>query len=362
MTLQAEGFSGSVARVLEETDVDALYTAKPTSRRFELLVTNDALETHMIRNVRILAAPRPPDGRVFRDGESFYPTRTLHPPISCASEQGDCLKQVLAMDESEYLSPADGDDLAARETIELTFRRGKGTLGLVIAARNSLLNTFLFYQTLAYMGISAGDWIMQLERGGQKAAAMLRDAGRLLNEVSATVLTKEGTWVPAGSFDEVGPIAREVQVLRLPDNLSGEEVHLRLTLTRGNWKLDYLALAELEAPVDPIPVAIAHVERNGARDPEAYEKLRDQDAYLITYPKEAYTLVFNLPEGPLELFLESRGYYYEWIRKQWLPEEDAVEVARILLEPSEAFRRLAPMYKKIEGSMEKVFWQSRFGR
>jgi hypothetical protein len=35
-----------------------------------------------------------------------------------------------------------------------------------VVGRNSLLNTFLFYQALAYMGLEAGDWIRKLERGG----------------------------------------------------------------------------------------------------------------------------------------------------------------------------------------------------
>lgn len=65
MALQAEGFSASVCPVLEARDIDALYKAKPKSQDFELRVTNEALETHVIRYANILAVPRPASGRTF---------------------------------------------------------------------------------------------------------------------------------------------------------------------------------------------------------------------------------------------------------------------------------------------------------
>ena len=361
-TLQAEGFSSAVAPILEKTDVDSMYTARAQPGPFELLMTNDALETHLVRSVRLLLLPKPESGRVFRAGSLYYPTGKLHPPGLCRSARGDCLEQVRRADELEYLSPADDKNLAARETVELTFPRGRGRVGLVIGGRNSLLNTFLFYQTLAYMGMSAGEWLMKLQREGDQAVEMLLDAGGKLGDVEAFVLTRDLGWVRAGAFEEVGPIAREVQLIPLPEDLPDDEVRIRLKLTKGYWKLDYLALGELGAPVVPRTLEIQAVEKNGADDPGALALLANPDRYLITYPGEAYRLIFEIPEGSWELFLESRGYYIEWIRRQWLAEEDPVEAARILTEPDQAYRRLAPLYKKLEGSMEEVFWQSKFGR
>jgi hypothetical protein len=362
LTLQAEGFSSSVARVLEKTDVDAMFTARPDSRRFELLMTNDALETHLVRSVSVLAIPRPVGGRVFSSAGRFYPATAISAPLTCSSEQGDCLELVSRVDDQEYISPADEHNLATREQIELSFPRVDGPLGLAIAGRNSLLNTFLFYQTLAYMGMSAGDWFMKLERGGPEAIGMLGEIDRLLGDIDVSVLVQDGTWQAAGSFAETGPIAREVQLVRLPADLPAGPVRIRLELTKGNWKLDYLAIARLGAPQDPIALPVVRVEKEKTEDRAALANLLDPNSYLTTYPGDAYTLFFDLPVGDHELFLRSRGFYYEWIRKQWLAEEDPVEVARILLDPAEAFKRLAPAYKKIEPSMEAVFWQSQFGR
>src|SRR5437870_3045080 len=48
-SLQAEAFSSSIAPALEATDVDMLYHARPRARDFVLRMTNEALETHVIR-------------------------------------------------------------------------------------------------------------------------------------------------------------------------------------------------------------------------------------------------------------------------------------------------------------------------
>jgi len=71
-SLMAEGFSASVAPALEDTDVDALYRARPRGRAFEVTMKNEALETHVVRFVHVLAAPRLPGGRVFAAVDGSY--------------------------------------------------------------------------------------------------------------------------------------------------------------------------------------------------------------------------------------------------------------------------------------------------
>jgi hypothetical protein len=366
LVLQAEGFSSSVARTLEQTDIDAMFTARPTGGELKLTMTNDALETHFVRSVRVLAVPKPAGRRVFRAGQRFVPARALHAPIRCTAPGGDCLAEVADFDQREYLSETDGRDLAAREDIELSFPRTSGPVGLVLAGRNSLLNTFLIYQALAYMGLQAGEWIQKLERGGDRARQLMQESGRLLGDVEVRVRTRSRGWVPAGAFAEIGPIAKEVQLFPLPEDLPEGEVQIRLHLTKGYWKIDALALAELLPEVKPVAVEVSRVIRGkdgqGPEDRAALARLLDPAEHLVTYPGDAYTLIFRLPEGPQELFLESRGFYYEWIRNQWLPEEDQDAIAALLLDPAAAFRQLAPAYKRIEGTMEAVFWQSQFGR
>lgn len=357
MTLQAEGFSSSVARVLEATDVDALFTAHATDGELHLRLTNEALETHAIRHVSLLTVPRPPGGRVVRVGERFYPATELAPPTSCRSESGDCLDAVRAADQAEYSALADANDLTARETIDLVLPPGRGPRGLVIAARNSLLNTFVFYQTLAYMGRRAGDLMTLLERGGPAVQAV-KGFGRALGNLDVEVQLRDGSWQKAGTFEEVGPLAREVQGVLLPDTGPGP-AHVRLTMARGNFRIDYLAVAKLGEAIAPVRNQVARVLRDGKADPAALAHLGDTTSYLVTGPGDAYDLYFPVPPGDNELFLESTGYYYEWMRKRWLEEEDDAALEQLLSDPHAALRRMAPIYKRIEPQMEQLFWSSR---
>src|SRR5262249_30651758 len=164
--LQAEGFSASIAPALEASDLDALYRARPTSRDFSLRLTNEALETHVIRYVDLLAAARPPNGRVFAlAAGGFRQATSLPPPSACMATEGDCRAAVAVFDGRERFTPADSNDLGTRETIDLEFKDPPvGPVGLVVTARQSLMTTFLIYQALAYMGTDAARWLASLSR------------------------------------------------------------------------------------------------------------------------------------------------------------------------------------------------------
>ena len=63
----------------------------------------------------------------------------------------------------------------------------------------------------------------------------------------------------------------------------------------------------------------------------AKEFSEDDDRYFITYPGEQYLLSFNLPgfkvESEATYFIRSKGYYIEWLRKEWLkrPQSDSLQ-------------------------------------
>ncbi len=361
MVLQAEGFSSSIARSLEATDVDAMWTAAPKGRDLKVVMTNDALETHVVDSVRVLAARRPPGGRVLRAGDVYYPATNMAPPSRVVAESGDVTAKLRATDGDEYKSPASPTDLAQKETLEVRFPARGGRVGVLVVGRNSLLNTFLFYQGLAFMGHHVADWMTLLERRGRAAFAGL---GSILGDVEVSVRTTSGAFVRAGSFAEVGPIAREAQLVVLPDDASreGGELQIRLTMTRGNWRLDQLALASLGDPVTPVALSPRVVLHKGEPDPRAKAELMPGGAHLTTMPGDAYTLHFDLPAGESELFLESRGYYYEWMREEWLRDEDQTAATQLVFNPAAAMKTLAPRFKAIEPDMDRVFWQSRVKR
>lgn len=360
---RAEGFSASIARVLEARDVDALQGARPRGGRLALWMRNEALETHAVRRVRLLAVPRPAGARVFGSADGrFHPASRLLPPSACRGPEGDCLTAVESDDGLERRSVTDPDDLAAREEIELRFPRPSAPAGFVIAARQSLLSTFLFYQTLAYMGRSAGAWLAEVERGTPDEARRLMGMERMLGGLEIDVAWEDGTWRTIGSYQEAGPIAGDVAVYPLELPPGREPLRLRLRAAKGHWRIGWVALAELGPPVEARAIEPDSVEHDGRADAAALELLREGRRHLITQPGDAYRLSFRVPDEPVELFLESEGYYYEWMRREWLAEEDPAMAALVVARPDEALRRLAGPFKAREAGAEQAFWQSRFGR
>jgi len=358
LLLQAEGFSASIAPALEARDVDALYRAKPAGTAFDVVMKNEALETHVVRYVNVLAVPHAPGRRVVAAGDSFREVAWLQPPQTCRAPEGDCRAAVLDLDAGERFSPADSTDLAAKEVIDLAFEPGaEGPYGLALGVRQTLLSTFILYQALAYMGDEAGAWLARLERGELKG----RGLADILGGIEVLVPDGEGAWQLAGVVDEHGPLATDIHLVSLPDLPPGTR-RVRLRLTKGNWRLDYIALAGLGASVKPLRLPPAAVLRDGVPDAAALTLLRDTTAVLSTLPGDAYTLQYELPEAyeTYELFLESQGYYLEWIRSEWLREKDGTRLAKLLLNPSDVLRDLAPAFKKIEADMEGAFWRSRY--
>ena len=85
---------------------------------------------------------------------------------------------------------------------------------------------------------------------------------------------------------------------------------------------------------------------------------------LVTGPGDEYRLVYELPDDGAdhELFLESRGYYLEWIRDDWVRQADRAHATSMLRNPRKALRQLAPEFKHQEASLEREFWNSRYAR
>ena len=364
--LAAEGFSESVAPSLEATDIDALWRAGVKGRTVRLRVTNEALETHTIKQANLLVAPRPDRGRVLHtvDGR-FLEAQEFRPPTVCRAPEGDCLAAVRASDDIERSSVTDGYDLATREAIDLAFDAhapAHGRQGIVIEARQGFITTYLFYQALAYMGHKAGNYLAAMERGDESIRSHAKDLHHILGGIDVQLRDTRGKWQTVGTYAETGPLAREVQVVPLPEGASAQEV--RLVMARGHFRLGQVSLALLGREVTPTRVPIARITTRTGNASLAQQWLAKRSPYLVTLPGDEHALEYDLPadgEG-LEFFLEARGIYLEWMRQEWLAEESAWKLAGLFTRPSSALRELAPGYKKIEPRIEAMFWGSRYVR
>jgi hypothetical protein len=366
--VQSEGFSSSISPALEEKDIDALYRIKPNSSDFTIQLKNEAYETHVIRSANILALPKPEGGRVFSspNGE-FYQAKNIADASSVIANEGDISEKVCSFDGVERFSKADSNYLATKEIIELTFNPAKSdSLGLVIAARQTLLTTFLFYQTLAYMGTTAGDWLANVERNGDQFKSLLKNPRNTLGNIDVLIENENNEWVKVGEVGETGPIATDIKIVPLKNDFSSavenSTIKIRLSLSKGLWRIDYLALAELKNKVTPIVIEPTTVVPQFLGSSNVVELLSNPDSVLVTFPGDQYLLNYKLPDDyyNYELFMESQGYYLEWMRNEWLAEENPGKVYQMLFNPKQYYKDLAPQFKNVEAEMEETFWSSKY--
>lgn len=359
----AEGFSSSIARILEATDVDDLRAKRDAGARVDLWMRNEAWETHAIRHVRLHAIPIADgeDVRRLSSGE-YRSVRTLHAATACRARGGDCTRAVVPADTNAWRDVTESGDLGAPDTMNLEFAPVNGETALLVEARQTFISTYVLYQSMAWFGTSAGDWLAMLERGDPLVLRSLAAVDHAIGRISVEQELPDGTWRTVGTFAEAGPIATDAQLIPVASD-GVARVRLRLISARGGWRIESAALAEVAPTSAAIVLEPTRAVREAGTGVDALKGLRDPAKHLIALPGDVTRLSFQLPgDAPrYALFLESRGFYYEWMRSEWRAEEDAA-LARLLLEdPAAALRLLAPGYKARENAFERNFWASRFG-
>ena len=97
-------------------------------------------------------------------------------------------------------------------------------------------------------------------------------------------------------------------------------------------------------------------------DSLAMARLLDPEQYLVAMPGDEYELEYRIPteNKELELFIKSKGYYIEWMREQWLAEQDLIAAYKMYTFPRRFYKKMAPIYKGMESEMEEIFWNSRY--
>ena len=215
MRPQAEGFSASIAPSLEATDIDALFNAKLTGNEFEIEMRNEAMETHVVRHVDLLAVPKPKGSRVFYDlNNTFWECDSLFPPVSAISPEGDCLPLILNADGNERFSKTDSTYLGFKEIIELEFEQlPRQSYGLVIGCRQTLLSTYLLYQTFAYMGNDVGHWMAKIERNDIQLSQ--NPIQKILGGIEVMTQNNTGEWEVTDRLLEYGPLANDIHIIPL---------------------------------------------------------------------------------------------------------------------------------------------------
>ncbi|MDR9443175.1 MAG: hypothetical protein RI842_10695 [Schleiferiaceae bacterium] len=361
----AEGFSRAIFPSLAYADVDDLDTVT-TGKSFSLYMKNEALETHVVRDAALLALPCKKEEQIYQSPQDdFYAgSRPQAPSKALSAEEGSILQAIRAVDDKAYFSPADGHNLYSPEELllELPLPAESGdSLGLVLDFRQSLMTTYFIYSALSYMGPEASDYLSQREIANQKQAlgrlAILKKLGGI--EVSV-YKAREESWKKLGNFYETGPIAINRQVLPFAQEDQKGPIRLKLRLNRGLWRINRVGLTRLHRVVKPEVVKPRAVRRAGVKAAKELRLLQDSTEQLISWPGQTRRLEYQLPtEAPAyALFLRSEGYYLEWMREQWLEDQDLLKLRQMMKNPEAYLREEAQPYKRYEEHMEEVFWSS----
>lgn len=360
---RAEGFSSAIAPSMEYSDIDALNVGAQATDTFKLVMKNEALETHCVKELTLLAAPHQPGEQVYHAaGNKFYRCQGFLPARTALAAEGDVSHLLAAADYEERFSLADAQNLNSREAIILEFDNPQALkkLGLVAGFRQTLMTTYLIYSALGYMGDEVSDVFAKIEKDQDLGSVINGGLKTELGEVEIYLFdSKRNTWTFQGSFYETGPIAVNQQLLALNTTARSGPLKLKVVLNKGLWRLDYLALTEIVDTVEPIQLK---PELPGKAHARARANLADPDRYLVSMPGEAYHFNFHLPEGPqneYDLFLNSRGYYLEWMRENWFKQKDLLKLRQMIKNPEAYLKSEAAEYKFYEATMEDQFWSSR---
>jgi len=361
----AEGFSQAISPSLEYADIDALDYSSEGVDSFSIIMKNEALETHSVNQVKLLAIPRAEDERIYHSpNDLFYRCDREVQFGQATAEEGDITGLLAETDRIERFSLADETNLSTKEEIHLTFdpSTDADALGLLISFRQTQMTTYLFYSAMDYMGGSVSDMFAKLERDNNPQELLENSIKGELGGIDVHIWNKDAQrWELQGTLNESGPIAFGHQILPLSAKVSGRELKVKLVLNKGLWRIDRVALTGIREVVEPDILEPSEALNKGTIDPDALKQIRNPEEYLVSMPGSTYRFSFVLPEKEknYELFLQSQGYYLEWMRESWLREKNLLKLNQLLNHPRRYLKAETKAYKKQEKYMEEAFWNSR---
>jgi hypothetical protein len=361
----AEGFSNAITPSLEYFDIDALNNKSLTGNLFSITMKNEALETHCINNVKLLAYPRKAGEHIYHSSANdFYLCKNNYPLSKAQAKESDITALLQNDDRQERTSPANKKNLSSKEEICLSFDnvKNKDNLGLIINFRQTLMTTYFIYNAIGYMGDRVGDVYAKMESNSEINDKLKEGIKKELGNIDVYLWNEQNNlWELQGGFYEIGPIAINRQIIPLQNIVSGSDVKIKLVMNEGLWIIDYLALTNISEKVDPTEILPASILNGGSPDSTALAAVNNPGKYLVSMPGSEYKFNFILPDQDTdyELFLYSKGYYLEWMRENWIRDKNLRKLKQMIDNPKRYLRSEAKNYKRYEETMNQEFWNSK---
>lgn len=361
----AEGFSDAIAPSMEYADIDALPMPAMTGDTLEVVMRNEALETHCVNDVKLLACARNNSHRVYQaTGNRFYQCGPQIRVSQAEGPEGDICALVLEKDGCERFSLADSHSLRRAEEVFVSFPASPigDSAGLVLSFRQTLMTTYLIYSAMGYMGDQVSDVFARIEQRKGISGRLGKGIRLGLGGIEVYVWDAERRrWCKQGQCHETGPIAVNTMLVPIRNPDPGSAMRIKLVMNQGSWRLDAISLVALISQAWPVSVDPVSVKAVRGEDQNALSALLDPESYLVTMPGAEYGIRFPLSgdSAVFDLFLSARGYYLEWMRAGWLANKDIKKLKQMLFRPAAYFRQEAAAYKDYESTMEQQFWESR---
>ncbi len=370
--LETECFNSSVSKLLEAPDLGRLSALPDSLGAFKLKITNEALETHFINRFNLIAARHPIGTKVLpTDKDGIVAIDSLSPPMRAVSRRGQDLREILARKDSNWYRS--GSEMVAQfpetfawDWIDLAVRvpHGKTSVTLALRQRNTLLSTILFYDVvLGSQGINALEWTKRLNTD-TTYAAKFRKVYKLFSGLELQV-KRNGEWKDEASFPDAGPLTWKEIAATVPVSPEDSVLELRLKFFPDNIMVDQVGFC---FDADKIPVSMSEipldsvVDEYGNSGAGVKESIQKADSlYLETNPSDSYSLYYSVPPEPSEattLFIQSQGYYTEWLRGNWIRQPDLAESFNLDDLPH-TLRMLADSWALNREEIEQMFFQTR---
>lgn len=367
---KAEAFSSAISPGMEYTDIDDLQHIADGCGPFSLFMKNEALETHLVNHARLLAFPLTEDIKyiLHATDNTFHKVNQEKSPESVygiLAPRAECLTE---KDNKEWTSMADPEKLASKEELILEFDTEdmhlNENIGLKLTFRQTLMTTYMLYHAISYMGDEYSDFLAKMEVSGIAGYKISRSFMKVFGEIEIYTRNYEGNWIFQGSFYETGPIAKNTQLCIFSNKSIQSEngkIHVKLVYNKGLWRFDEAKLVSLSIPVQPSVLMPFFVSKNKIPDNTSLNHLTKPEKHLVSMPGDLFEIHYQIPCEDLQyqLFLDSRGYYLEWMRSNWLNDKNIKKLRQMLRDPAEWLNTEAPRYKMYEHQMEADFIESR---
>jgi hypothetical protein len=332
--LQAELFSKCISRQLEANDLDIIKYKIPSDGNLKLKITNEALETHYINKFNLIVVKHKQGTEVYTTNQdSLTLIQSLTSFRDAISDNGNSIAQSLKYDDNKFFRSSEDKILELRngpvkDFIEIRANfPNNDKVKMLIKYRNTLLTTTLLYDVvIGSQGINAIEWTKKMNED-KFYATQFKTVYDIFSGINIECY-KNNRWINLGKFEDAGPLNWKYSVADIPVDADGEVI-AKLSFIPDNIMIDYIAfdttVSENNFSIEkPSPVSIINY-KNSTEDELTRLIAADDSLYLVTNPGDSYLLNYKLnnsDDSSVTLLIESKGYYNEWIRGNWIREKN----------------------------------------